>query len=108
LPSSFLQDFRFGWRMLLHNPRVTVVAVLTISGHRHRRDCVPPDRWPPVTSFSEIVKANKLLAFETAAVNQAANAGLPKRVLFEQGRSFASTQGKLGIYMLRFRQVFGQ
>jgi predicted permease len=28
---SFLQDFRYGGRMLLHNPRLTVVAVLTLA-----------------------------------------------------------------------------
>ena len=28
---SFLQDFRYGWRMLLHNPRLSVIAVLTLA-----------------------------------------------------------------------------
>ncbi len=63
---SFLQDFRYGWRMLVHNPRLAVVAALTFGLAIGAGTTV--FSWIDdvlLHPFPGVTKPNELWAFET-------------------------------------------
>jgi predicted permease len=70
LMGSFLQDFRYGWRTLVHNPRFSMVAVLTLAVAIGAGATV--FSWIDTAllhPFPGVERPDELLAFETTAAN---------------------------------------
>jgi putative ABC transport system permease protein len=67
---AFVQDFRSGWRMLLHNPRLTIVAVLTLALGIAASTTV--FSWIDsllLHPYPGVEKAGELMAIETTTAN---------------------------------------